>query len=373
MSRNSNNSNFSDQITNPVNQIQNELRGYIPQESETVINMLNPNNFNNLINDAVNNQQQQQQQNQQNSENEQAQNQQPPESNPGIGPMIARTLQTSFPFVLIGLVKLLHQHFFGFLIVLGFLVTQHYANKILVDQIQLKDKKSNKKLVLLIGYLLVHITIFYQIFKENNLENCLIFLSPDVKKMDTWNLIWIVMCSDTIFKFLVICIKALFTIFAENLVSIQTRGNIFSTIETFGLFYRCLIPIHPWILFIFFFEDNDQSPKTLPLFLCIFYIIFKLNQIYNAVNELLQSIRDLLLSIPYGTTPVVSNMDDVLCPICQDKLKKPINLKCQHIFCQDCVCTWLDKENSCPMCRTKIFVKKPKFRDGSTSFSIQWF
>ena len=37
-------------------------------------------------------------------------------------------------------------------------------------KIFIKEKKDNKKIILLIGYLITHIIIFFTIFKENNLE-----------------------------------------------------------------------------------------------------------------------------------------------------------------------------------------------------------
>lgn len=32
---------------------------------------------------------------------------------------------------------------------------------------------------------------------------------------------------------------------------------------------------------------------------------------------------------PYGTNTVMNESDDQTCPICQDRFKNPINLKCQ--------------------------------------------
>lgn len=53
------------------------------------------------------------------------------------------------------------------------------------------------------------------------------------------------------------------------------------------------------------------------------------------------------------------------CTICLNKLNKPVMLSCcQNIFCGECILSWLDKKNSCPLCRTKgernniIFIKK---------------
>lgn len=52
------------------------------------------------------------------------------------------------------------------------------------------------------------------------------------------------------------------------------------------------------------------------------------------------------------------------CTICLNKLEKPVMLSCcQNIFCGECILSWLDKKNSCPLCRAKaqrdniIFIK----------------
>ena len=29
-------------------------------------------------------------------------------------------------------------------------------------------------------------------------------------------------------------------------------------------------------------------------------------------------------------------------------------LHCKHIFCEDCVATWFDRDTTCPMCRAKV-------------------
>ena len=42
----------------------------------------------------------------------------------------------------------------------------------------------------------------------------------------------------------------------------------------------------------------------------------------------------------------------------------------QHIFCEDCVAMWFDRERTCPMCRANI-VDNPQWRDGATSSNLQ--
>jgi hypothetical protein len=167
--------------------------------------------------------------------------------------------------------------------------------------------------------------------------------------MDTWNLIWIVVCSDTIIKFLLISLKAFVTLLPFTVVPLRKRviknldhiceihkltfcfviiqGNVYSAMENCALFYRSLTPIHPWLLFLMYSEsvslekllettldptsktglltdssittkaldNNNNASKAFPIFLCILYIIFKLNQMYNGFNDLLQSVQELLL------------------------------------------------------------------------------
>jgi hypothetical protein len=40
------------------------------------------------------------------------------------------------------------------------------------------------------------------------------------------------------------------------------------------------------------------------------------------------------------------------CPICMEDNSDNIKLNCQHIFCKDCIKTWLSEQsNTCPICR----------------------
>ncbi|ESP04137.1 hypothetical protein LOTGIDRAFT_171133 [Lottia gigantea] len=61
------------------------------------------------------------------------------------------------------------------------------------------------------------------------------------------------------------------------------------------------------------------------------------------------------------------------CPICQDELKDPVILSCKHIFCEDCVSVWFDRERTCPMCRAQITDYNPQFQDGATAMHLQWY
>jgi hypothetical protein len=58
----------------------------------------------------------------------------------------------------------------------------------------------------------------------------------------------------------------------------------------------------------------------------------------------------------------------------QDPVSHGVRLECCHVFCEDCVCEWLERDRTCPMCRASV--KPPglqSYSDGTTSLLPQLF
>ncbi|KAJ7295628.1 hypothetical protein O6H91_Y174800 [Diphasiastrum complanatum] len=63
-----------------------------------------------------------------------------------------------------------------------------------------------------------------------------------------------------------------------------------------------------------------------------------------------------------------------LCAICQEKMHTPIALRCKHLFCEDCVSEWFERERTCPLCRAVVkSADLRSFGDGSTCLFVQIF
>ena len=70
----------------------------------------------------------------------------------------------------------------------------------------------------------------------------------------------------------------------------------------------------------------------------------KKKNILNQINDIDKKF-ELMLSEP--------------CSICYESLKDPIlDPNCQNLFCGECLFQWLEKNNSCPLCRNSIDLKK---------------
>eukprot|EP00873_Tetraselmis_striata_P033391 jgi/Tetstr1/453655/TSEL_040611.t1 len=42
------------------------------------------------------------------------------------------------------------------------------------------------------------------------------------------------------------------------------------------------------------------------------------------------------------------------CSICQESMSNPLRLSCKHIFCEECVTEWFERERTCPLCRAVV-------------------
>lgn len=76
----------------------------------------------------------------------------------------------------------------------------------------------------------------------------------------------------------------------------------------------------------------------------------------------------------YGSIPTKEDIEKTgdQCAICHDTYTTPVLLKCNHIFCENCIGSWFRTETTCPMCRAKV-AEDMSWLDGQTTQFIQIF
>ncbi|XP_050411469.1 RING finger and transmembrane domain-containing protein 2 [Patella vulgata] len=286
-------------------------------------------------------------------------------------------LQNSGIFIILLFLKLMYDHRLGVLIFLALGGTFYYVNQKLVASIhQCSVRESgNKRYLLQLGglvfYLFINMAFVYYMFSDQALWKSLIFRTPNVAGFDIWTLLWVVLINDYMIKFATVIIKAFITMIPSQLLKHRRRGKYYMFIEYLSQCFRQIIPIIPWMHFL---SDDQHTGKWFASFEVIVYLLFKVNIVWASIRELQKAFQRLRVHTVFGSKPGSEDLKQrgENCPICQDELKDAVMLTCKHIFCEDCVSVWFDRERTCPMCRAQI-TDNPSFQDGTTVMHLQWY
>ncbi|XP_059207583.1 E3 ubiquitin-protein ligase RNFT1 [Centropristis striata] len=285
-----------------------------------------------------------------------------------------RWLQKSLPFLIILCAKLVIQHALGLAVGVGLFTTFLYVNKNIQTQVFLQDRHSKLQCVWLLLFLTSSTLLLYYTFLTETLHHCLIFLSPTIEPLGFWEVLWAVGITNFIIKFLFMGIKCLILLLPSSLVTYRTQGRWVMLSEELGQVHQATAPVPLWFRYLVTYQEVDGTPGlTLGVLLALLYLILKLLGLYGQWTSLLKSVRIFLKGEHTGTAATRSQCSEAgdVCPICQGEYREPRVLLCQHIFCDECIALWFNREKSCPLCRTVITEKVYKWRDGATSPHLQ--
>ncbi|XP_062092289.1 uncharacterized protein LOC133798109 isoform X2 [Humulus lupulus] len=180
---------------------------------------------------------------------------------------------------------------------------------------------------------------------------------------------------DTLVRQVAMAFKCLLLIYYKNGrgYNFRRQGQMLTLLEYALLLYRAFIPTPVWYRF-FLNKDNGSLFSSLTTGL---YLTFKLTSIVEKVQFFFAAAKALTRKeLQFGSHATLEQVNAAgdLCAICQEKMHAPILLRCKHIFCEDCVSEWFERERTCPLCRA--LVKPPDLRtfgDGSTNLLFQLF
>ncbi|XP_040005519.1 E3 ubiquitin-protein ligase RNFT1 [Xiphias gladius] len=287
---------------------------------------------------------------------------------------VFRWLQKSLPFLVILCAKLVIQHALGLAVGVGLFTTFLYVNKNIQTQVFLQDHHSKLHCVWLLLFLISSTLLLYYTFLTETLYHCLIFLSPTIELLGFWEVLWAVGITNFIIKFLFMGIKCLILLLPSSLVTYRTQGRWLMLSEELGQVHQAMAPVSLWFRYLVTYQEADGTPGlTLGVLLALLYLILKLLGLYGQWTSLLKTVRIFLKGEHTGTAATRSQCSEAgdICPICQGEYREPRALLCQHIFCDECIALWFNREKSCPLCRTVITEKVYKWRDGATSPHLQ--
>ncbi|XP_003436880.2 E3 ubiquitin-protein ligase RNFT1 isoform X1 [Anopheles gambiae] len=285
---------------------------------------------------------------------------------------LIETLARYMPLLLILLAKLCYDHLDGIMHFLLLLMTFYHANWVVRQEI---SKQKQRRVMVLLRELIIIILallIFGFVIEWKSICLVILFMSDNLQPESLKGLLFAVCITDLILKLITIVIKIIVTLMPPRVVDYKSRGKVYLMIESLSQLYRAAAPIQPWLIFLF--ESYSGSEKMVGVILSAVYIVAKSTDLLDRVKFCRRSFVKLLQKTSYGTVPTKEQLQACggQCSICHDNFNSPVLLECNHIFCELCVGTWFDREQTCPLCRAKI-VDDPSYRDGATTFFLQLY
>lgn len=276
------------------------------------------------------------------------------------------------PFLLILFLKLMFDHRIGILVNIGLFITFFHANTVVKREVSKQGKRRLRSLFLVFVNLVMSILVIYTLLADHGLAYALVFIPPYAAPINIWEVLWIVSVTDFVLRLITILFKLIFVALPPRLLAFQKKGKYYLFLERSSQLYRTIAPMQHWL---YFFSESYSGPsKVFGVILSAAYLIFKCKSIVKKVKLWKETLIKVIQSKTYGVTPSTSQIKEAgdACPICQDDYKSPSMLQCKHIFCEECVALWFDRERTCPICRAQI-ADDPTWRDGSTTWLHQIF
>lgn len=291
-----------------------------------------------------------------------------------------KVLLGSSAFVIILFLRLMVDHILGILVFIGLTLVFYYANLRMIEIVHitsLRDSHGHGRVFLsclwLIVFLSAQIFGIYWFFEDQELWRVFVWRLPSNWQGDLFDLLWVTMITDHVVRYTAIIQKCVIAITPSCILRQKKKGRIYMFIETAMQTFRMTLPISPWVHFLY---DQPKSGKLIfSAILAVIYLILKGWALFLEYFKLQKAFKMLLIDTKFGVQPTAEEIKSrgENCPICQDDYQDPVMLSCKHIFCENCVSVWFDREKTCPMCRAEIQSDSPVWQDGSTSAHLQWY
>lgn len=287
---------------------------------------------------------------------------------------VARWVEQVLPFSLLLLVVFIRQHLQGFFGTIWITAVMFKSNDILRKQTALKGERKITVLIGISAVFMLQVIGVYWWYRNDDLLYPLIMVPPKAVP-PFWHAIFIILVNDTMMRQAAMAVKCVLLMYYRNGRghNFRRQGQMLTLVEYTLLLYRALLPTAVWYRFFL----NKEYGSLFSSLTTGLYLTFKLTSVVEKVQSFFAALKALSRKdINYGSYATLEQVNAAgdLCAICQEKMHAPILLRCKHIFCEDCVSEWFERERTCPLCRALVRPADLRsFGDGSTSLFFQLF
>jgi len=282
-----------------------------------------------------------------------------------------RWIEQNIPYLVLLAIVFIYEHWTGILAFAWLTSGLHVANTRMREQIALKEKRVTGVLLGVLCWLLATVTATLQLFESERLWVQFIFLTPSQPEPHRILLVvWRIVIADLLVRYVSMAAKVSLTLCLCSTPPRRLR-QLFRLTEMTTAVYRSALPMPQWYSWLL----AERSTHIFFSLVTGLYLTFKLAAVVDQLRAAVATCRSTMLHQPlYGRYASADDLtDDTTCSICHDDVSNPVILSCKHIFCEDCVCEWLERERTCPLCRAVVSSGQNYQSDGRTALMCQVF
>lgn len=286
---------------------------------------------------------------------------------------VTRWVESTIPFFVLMMVVFIYQHLFGIVSLFYYTTVIYQANQYIRHQVSLKERRGFLGMIFCGGVLSFHVWYPYYASRCPPYQTLLLF-PISIPSIDFQNTLTYILINDVMVRMSVMVAKCIF-VAAFGLVPIhhKRKTQVYSLLELFSQIYRSLLPIPMWITYF----SSESYGTVFSILIIGFYLLAKSNVTLTHFHKFISAFSSFLLHEVqfgrYATQEEIYGSGDQ-CPICHERMEGALVLSCGHIFCEDCISEWFEREKTCPLCRSVIRTAgTPSYNDGTTTLVPQVF
>jgi len=284
-------------------------------------------------------------------------------------------LESNVPYLTLLLLVFLYEHCNSILTFVWLTSGLHFANTRMREQVALREKRSSVVLLGVLAMLLLTLASTLLMFRVEQIWMHLAFLMPAGERQPhVLGVLWAILVTDLLARYISMIGKIAVTL-CLCATSHRRLKQLYRLSEMSVAVYRSALPMPQWYYWLL--SDSGTAHFFASLITGL-YLTFKLAAVLDQLRSVSSVCRTTMLQQSlYGryATEAENNErgGDEACSICHDELSRAVVLSCKHSFCEDCVCEWLERERTCPLCRAVVSSGASYQSDGSAPLMCQVF
>ena len=156
----------------------------------------------------------------------------------------------------------------------------------------------------------------------------------------------------------------------DRIESLQTLKlkKIMNAIDCVSFTWRSIIVAPIW--YSYFHAGLSSWISCIYLLIKFIETIWNLYTLFNLLSVGMSGVLE------YGRRPTLAELSQCQeCSICYDNPKDnmPLTLQCEHSFCEVCIVEWLEREQTCPICRSQVvsnFTNQRNIKKGAHGMAV---